>query len=202
MEYIHQGSEKEFDDAYGNATSEMSMSCTSINLVNGKNEINYTVTSEYQGEKEKKITQIVDETKIIETNTLKSLADEKTILMLPIVEGNRWAEEVCIRDSYYIMRHEIIKIIPETSNNRKRVVVESTIDNMDGYEDNIYSETAVYDKGVGLVYLEMKPLIEVIMSGHSSVRSIQRKELVDGTYKVIDASNVCKNKYNHEIKSK
>lgn len=85
MEYIHQGSEKEFDDASGNATSEMSMSCTSINLVNGKNEINYTVTSEYPGEKEKKITQIVDETKIIETNTLKSLADEKTILMLPIV---------------------------------------------------------------------------------------------------------------------
>lgn len=57
--------------------------------------------------------------------------------MLPIVEGNRWSEKVCIRDSYYIMRHEIIKIITETSNNRKRVVVESTIDNIDGYEDNV-----------------------------------------------------------------
>lgn len=166
------------------------MSCTSINLVNGKNEINYTVTSEYQGEKEKKITQIVDETKIIETNTLKSLADEKTILMLPIVEGNRWAEEVCIRDSYYIMRHEIIKIIPETSNNRKRVVVESTIDNMDGYEDNIYSETAVYDKGVGLVYLIMKPCTTDVMKERSATRLIQRKEVVDGIYKPVDVSNI------------
>lgn len=55
---------------------------------------------------------------------------------------------------------------------------------------------------MGLVYVEMKPPIEVIMSGHSSVRSIQRKELVDGTYKAIDISNVCKNKYNYEIKSK
>lgn len=110
--------------------------------------------------------------------------------MLPIVQGNRWSEKVCIRDSYYIMRHEIIKIIPETSNNRKRVVVESTIDNIDGYEDNVQSETAVYNKGVGLVYVEMKPPIEVIMSGHSSVRSIQRKELVDGTYKAIDISNI------------
>lgn len=88
------------------------------------------------------------------------------------------------------MNHEIEKVIIETSYNRKRVVVKSTIENIEGYEDNTYYETAIYDKGVGLVYLDMKPRIEDIMSGRSATRLIERLEGRKGTYRPVDVSNI------------
>ena len=140
--------------------------------------------------KDKEIIQTVDSEKITELNTLKSLVTEKDILKLPIAEGNKWSQNVVIDDKIYVMNHEIEKIIFETSYNRKRVVVKSTVENIDGYEDNTYYERAVYDKGVGLVYLDMKPCTEDIMSGRSATRLIERLEGRRGTYKPVNISDI------------
>lgn len=190
MDYIHQGDEKKFYDVLGNATYYRDMSCISIKEIDEKNEIKYNVRTSGNILKDKEIIQTVDSEKITELNTLKSLVTEKDILKLPIAEGNKWSQNVVIDDKIYVMNHEIEKVIIETSYNRKRVVVKSTIENIEGYEDNTYYETAIYDKGVGLVYLDMKPRIEDIMSGRSATRLIERLEGRKGTYRPVDVSNI------------
>ena len=190
MDYIHQGDEKKFYDILGSLTYYRDMSCISINEIDEQNEIKYNVRTSGNILKDKEIIQTVDSEKITELNTLKSLVNEKDILKLPIVEGNKWNQKVVIDDKIYVMNHEIEKVIIETSYNRKRVVVKSTIENIEGYEDNTYYETAIYDKGVGLVYLDMKPRIEDIMSGRSATRLIERLEGRKGTYRPVDVSNI------------
>lgn len=190
MDYIHQGDEKKFYDVLASLTYYRDMSCISINEIDEQNEIKYNVRTSGNILKDKEIIQTVDSEKITELNTLKSLVNEKDILKLPIVEGNKWNQKVVIDDKIYVMNHEIEKVIIETSYNRKRVVVKSTIENIEGYEDNTYYETAIYDKGVGLVYLDMKPRIEDIMSGRSATRLIERLEGRKGTYRPVDVSNI------------
>ncbi len=190
MDYIHQGDEKKFYDVLASLTYYRDMSCISINEIDEQNEIKYNVRTSGNILKDKEIIQTVDSEKITELNTLKSLVNEKDILKLPIVEGNKWNQKVVIDDKIYVMNHEIEKVIIETSYNRKRVVVKSTIENIEGYEDNTYYETAIYDKGVGLVYLDMKPRIEDIMSGRSATRLIERLEGRKDTYRPVDVSNI------------
>lgn len=190
MDYIHQGDEKKFYDVLASLTYYRDMSCISINEIDEQNEIKYNVRTSGNILKDKEIIQTVDSEKITELNTLKSLVNEKDILKLPIVEGNKWNQKVVIDDKIYVMNHEIEKVIIETSYNRKRVVVKSTIENIEGYEDNTYYKTAIYDKGVGLVYLDMKPRIEDIMSGRSATRLIERLEGRKGTYRPVDVSNI------------
>lgn len=79
-----------------------------------------------------------------------SIISDKIVLKKPLKEGNSWTQEFEYKGKKYIAESRIAKINGEPGS--REVVVETVVNNIEGFPGNTYKETAVYRENCGLVY--------------------------------------------------
>ncbi|WP_125151974.1 hypothetical protein [Clostridium rectalis] len=77
--------------------------------------------------------------------------EEQIVLKLPIEKGNSWSEEVKFNGLKYKATTKIIDIYDKEG--KKIVKIESFINGIKGYQNDVYREIKLYKQGKGLVEL-------------------------------------------------
>lgn len=87
------------------------------------------------------------------SNTLNSIISNKTILKLPLEEGNSWEDTFSYNGEKYTATSVLEEIVLNIRNGelQEEYVVRTKVNDIEGYPNNTYEEKCVYRIGTGLV---------------------------------------------------
>ncbi len=85
------------------------------------------------------------------SNNINSIIPNKTILKLPLKEGNSWEDVFSYNGKNYTALSVLEEIRTNDEELKKEYVVRTTVNDIEGFPDNTYVEQSVYREGTGLV---------------------------------------------------
>ena len=95
-----------------------------------------------------------------ETVTLYSIIPNQIILQTPLKKGNSWSQKFSYNGKEYTAKTTLVSI-SENKDGDKMYKTETVVKDIEGFSDNTYTETRVFEAGKGLVFFQSNKPVEI-----------------------------------------